>query len=274
VFVDVGVDGNIDTGLIEAAVTPRTKAILPVYLFGRLCNMTAIEASAEGHGLVVIEDAAQAHLAAASGRRAGSFGTGCFSFYATKNMMAGEGGMVTTDDPALAARLRRLRSHGEATRYSTIELGFNYRMTDIAAAIALAQLARLPELTAQRRANAAYLSRHLEGLVPPPPPADEAAMVWHQYTVRVPQGRDALAAWLAEHGIQTGTFYPTILPDQPFYKEQGYAGDFPVARQLAAEVLSLPVHPALSTSDLEQIVTAVNAWTTSHHQAQGATARG
>ncbi len=158
VFVDVREDGNIDPKLVEAAITPRTKALLPVHLYGRLCDMDALTDIASRHGLALIEDAAQAHGAEVGGRRAGSFGTGCFSFYATKNMTSGEGGMVTTDDAALAARLRRLRSHGESERYSSTELGFNYRLTDIAAAIGLAQLKRLDAFTQQRRLNAVYLS--------------------------------------------------------------------------------------------------------------------
>ncbi|HLF80084.1 MAG TPA: DegT/DnrJ/EryC1/StrS family aminotransferase, partial [Dehalococcoidia bacterium] len=147
VFVDVGEDGNIDAARIEAAITSRTKALLPVHIFGRLCDMPALTAIAQRRNLALIEDAAQAHGAQAYGGRAGSFGTGCFSFYATKNMTTGEGGIVTTNDPALATRLRRLRSHGESERYSSTELGYNYRLTDIAAAIGLVQLKRLQDFT-------------------------------------------------------------------------------------------------------------------------------
>lgn len=261
VFVDVREDGTLDPERIEAAITKRTRAILPVHLYGRLCDMPAICDLAARHGLAVIEDAAQAHAAELGGRRAGSFGTGCFSFYATKNMTSGEGGMVTTDDPELAQRLRRLRSHGESERYQTSELGFNYRLTDIAAAIALAQLQRLPEFTERRRANAAHLSQGLRGVSPPPPPADPRAHVWHLYTVRVEDGREALAARLREQGIEAGIYYPTPLPDQPLYRRLGYdSARLPVARRLARQVLSLPVHPALSSADLEAIVAAVNSW--------------
>lgn len=260
VFVDVMEDGNIDVSQIEVAITSRTRAIMPVHLYGRLADMTAIEAIARKHGLVVIEDAAQAHLATRDGRRrAGSFGTGCFSFYATKNMAAGEGGMITTNDAALAARMRRIRHHGQSETYSSVELGYNYRTTDLASAIALAQLHRLPDLTAQRRANAAFLTQHLRGITPPPAPSDES-MVWHQYTVRVEEGRDELAAYLREREIGTGLFYPYILPDHPLYRDRGFRGDWPMARRLTREVLSLPVHPGLTRSDLEQVVEAVNAW--------------
>lgn len=200
VFVDIADDANIDASLIEAAISPRTKAIMPVYLYGRLADMAAIGDIAARHGLAVIEDAAQAHGASTDGRFAGGFGTGCFSFYATKNMMSGEGGMITTNDAELAARMRRIRSHGESERYNSTELGFNYRMTDITSAIALAQLTKLPEYTAARRRNAAYLTQHLKGVVTPPEPADPESCVWHLYTVRVPSGRDELIASLQAAG--------------------------------------------------------------------------
>jgi dTDP-4-amino-4,6-dideoxygalactose transaminase len=260
-FVDAGEDGNIDASLIEAAITPRTRAILPVHLYGRLCDMPAIAAVADRHGLAVIEDAAQAHGAALAGRPAGSWGTACFSFYATKNLAAGEGGMVTTNDAEITARLRRLRSHGESERYTSTEVGFNYRLTDVVAAIALAQARRLPELNQARRGNAAYLSAHLRGVVTPPPPVEAAAHVWHQYTLRVPNGRDELAGWLRERDIEAMVYYPHTLPSQPLYRGLGYDdAALPVARRLAAQVLSVPVHPGLSPEDLERIVEAVNGW--------------
>jgi len=264
VFVDVRDDGNIDPSLIEAAITRRTRAVLPVHLFGRLCDMEAIEAICRDHGLALVEDAAQAHGAGCRGRRAGSFGTGCFSFYATKNMTSGEGGMVTTNDAELAAKLRLLRSHGETRRYSSAVLGYNYRMSEIASAIALAQLRKLAWFNEQRAANARYLSERLRGVLPPPPAA-EAVSVWHLYTVRVPAGpeggRDSLAAFLRERGIETGVYYPTPVPDQPLYRGLGYSdATCPVARRLASEVLSLPVHPGLSQADLDAIISAVNDW--------------
>ncbi len=263
IFVDAGEDGNIDASLIEAAMTPRTKAILPVDLYGRLCDMARIEAIARDRGLALIEDAAQAHGAEACGRRSGSFGTGCFSFYATKNMTAGEGGMITTNDEALAAKMRLLRSHGEESRYSSSILGFNYRLTEVASAIALAQLGKLAGFNARRASNAQYLARNLRGLTLPEAPSD-GSMVWHLYTVRVAHDRDGLAAWLAARGIQTGVYYPTPVPDQPLYRDLGFDGSTsPNARRLSREVLSLPVHAGLSQGDLETIVTAVNEWTAS-----------
>jgi dTDP-4-amino-4,6-dideoxygalactose transaminase len=264
VFVDVKDDGNIDESQIGTAVTPRTKAVLPVYLFGRMGDVGAMADVARRHGLALIEDAAQAHGAVRDGRKAGGTGTGCFSFYATKNMTSGEGGMVTTNDAAVAERLRLLRSHGEESRYSSSVLGFNYRITEFAAALALTQLDRLAGFNARRRENAVYLSERLRGLMLPPCPEDEG-MVWHLYTVRAPQGRDALAAHLAERGIQTGVYYPFPIPDQPLYRGLGYDGSsVPNARRLAREVLSLPVHPGLSREDLDTVVAAVNEWTAAH----------
>jgi dTDP-4-amino-4,6-dideoxygalactose transaminase len=273
VFVDVGADANIDPALIEAAITPRTKAILPVHLYGRLCAIEQIAALAQRRGLHLIEDACQAHGAARGGRRAGSFGIGCFSFYATKNLTAGEGGMLTTDDAALAARLRRLRNHGEDERFDSVELGYNYRLTDVAAAIAIAQLERLSAATARRRANAAYLSAHLRGVDLPPAPPTPESHVWHQYTVRVGAGRDDLAAWLREREIETGVYYPLPIPTQRLYRDRGYAAAPPLATRLAAEVLSLPVHPGLSQADLERIVSAVNEWTAARQGAVSSRAR-
>jgi perosamine synthetase len=264
VFVDVGDDANIDASLIEAAITPRTKAILPVHLFGKLCDMDAIASIAGEHGLTLIEDAAQAHGATACGRNAGAFGTGCFSFYATKNMTSGEGGIITTDDSALADRMRLIRSHGEASRYSSSVLGYNYRITEMGAALALAQLEKLPAFNRKRAENARYLSGRLRGLSLPPA-AFDGSSVWHLYTIRVARGRDALAAWLQERGIQASVYYPTPVPDQPLYRGLGYsATNCPKARRLSNEVLSLPVHPALTTADLDAIVAGVNEWTAGH----------
>jgi dTDP-4-amino-4,6-dideoxygalactose transaminase len=262
VFVDVCEDGNIDPSLVEAAITPRTKALLPVHLYGRLCAIEALADIARRHNLALIEDAAQAHGATLRGRSAGSFGTGCFSFYATKNVMSGEGGMLSTNDPALAERMRRLRHHGQAEAYKSIELGFNYRLTDLQAALGLAQLGRIAALTEQRRRNAAHLTQHLRGVEAPPAPEEDASMVWHQYTVRVRENRDGLLRWLRERDIEAAVYYPLLLPEQPLYRGLGYGADaYPVASRLTREVISLPVHPGLSQGDLDQIIEAVNAWT-------------
>ncbi len=264
VFVDVRADDfNIDSSLIEVKMTPRTRAILPVHLFGQVCDMAKIMSIANGHGLLVIEDAAQAHGATFDGKMAGSFGTGCFSFYATKNMTTGEGGMITTNDLAVIEKARLFRAHGESTRYLSESLGYNFRMTEMEAALGSAQLRALPERNEQRRANAAYLTEHLRGVIPPKEMPDRRH-VYHQYTIRVPSAdgssakRDALMAKLTKAGIETKVFYPVPLYRQPLYAKMGYGEPLPVSEQLSREVLSLPVHPALSRVDLETIVDAVN----------------
>jgi dTDP-4-amino-4,6-dideoxygalactose transaminase len=265
VFFDVRDDDfNIDPSLIEAAITPRTRAILPVHLYGQPCDMAAIEAIARKRGLLIVEDACQAHGASVDGRMAGSFGTGCFSFYATKNMTTGEGGMITMDDPAIAEKARRFRNHGESSsRYVSESLGYNFRMSDILAAIGLVQLEKLAGRNEQRRANAAFLSQRLRGVVVPREMPGRRH-VFHHYTVRVPSNdgtaaaRDSLAARLAEAGVETGVYYPLPVHRQPLYVGLGYRDELPVAERLSREVLSLPVHPGLSQDDLETIVRAVN----------------
>lgn len=264
VFVDVRDDDfNVDPSLIEAKITPQTRAVLPVHLYGQPCDMTAIASIARKHGLLVVEDAAQAHGATVDGKTVGSFGTGCFSFYATKNMTTGEGGMITTNDSAIADKARRYRSHGESSRYVSESLGYNFRMTEVLAAIGLTQLSRLPERNERRRANAAYLTEHLRGVITPNEMPGRHH-VYHQYTVRVPSpddasaARDALKAKLAESGVQTSVYYPLPVYRQPLYANLGYRDPLPVAERLSREVLSLPVHPALTPDDLKTIVDAVN----------------
>jgi dTDP-4-amino-4,6-dideoxygalactose transaminase len=261
VFVDVEVETfNINPALIEAAITPKTKAILPVHLYGYPCDMDAIMGIARRHNLVVIEDAAQAIGADYKGRRAGSFGTGCFSLYATKNVMCGEGGMITTNDDDLAQHSRMIRSHGMQRRYYHDMLGYNFRMSDLHAAIGLAQMDRLDEFTAQRRANAEYLNERITSVVTPKvrPGYNH---VWHQYTIRVDRGRDrdAAAKQLNDAGVGTGIFYPVPANKQAHLVKMGL-GDvsLPVAERLAKEVISLPVHPQLGQADLETIVAEVN----------------
>jgi dTDP-4-amino-4,6-dideoxygalactose transaminase len=260
VFVDIDpATFNIDPVQIEAAITPRTKAIMPVHLFGLPCDMKPIMALAQAHGLVVIEDACQAHGAEYHGKRAGSFGTGCFSFYPTKNMTSAEGGMITVgDDEQVAERCRVIRQHGMRRRYYHDELGFNFRMTDVHAAIGLAQLKKLEQFNKARVANACFLSDHLKGVTTPTVP-EGYRHVFHQYTIRVAGGRrDAVLEGLKERGIGTGVYYPVPVHKQRVYLERGYEERLPEAERAAEEVLSLPVHPGLSGADLETIVTAVN----------------
>jgi dTDP-4-amino-4,6-dideoxygalactose transaminase len=260
VLVDIEPDTfNLNPDLIEAQITPRTKAILPVHLYGYPCNMEAILDIARRHHLLVVEDAAQAIGAEFKGKRVGSFGVGCFSLYATKNVMSGEGGMITTNDDAVADKCRLLRNHGMPRRYYHEMLGYNSRLSDLHAAIGLAQLARLGEFTAKRRANAEYLNRHITGVVTPQVRAGYAH-VWHQYTVRVDRGRDrdAVVKRLNAAGVGTGIFYPIPAHWQGYVREIVGEVKLPVAEQMAREVISLPVHPQLSQADLELIVCEVN----------------
>lgn len=259
VFVDIDpVTFNLDPGQVECAITPQTKAILPVHLFGLPCDIGAILTVAQERGLSVIEDACQAHGAEYRGKRTGSFGTGCFSLYPTKNITSAEGGMITTDDANVAERCRILRQHGMRRRYYHDELGFNFRMTDVHAAIGLAQLRKLDRFNAARIANARFLNEHLRGVTSPTTPHDRRH-VFHQYTIRVPGGRrDGIAEGLKERGIGAEVYYPVPVHRQRVYVELGYLGDFPEAERAADEVLSLPVHPGLTSADLDLIVEAVN----------------
>jgi len=259
VFVDIDESSfNINPSLIEARITPRTRALLPVHLFGNPCDMEAIMAIAARHGLIVIEDAAQAHGASIQGRKVGSFGTGCFSFYPTKNMTTAEGGMVTTDDDQVAEKARLLRSHGMRKRYYHDFLGYNFRMTDLQAALGLAQLAKLEVFNEKRIANARYLTEHLRDVVITPQVRDGYRHVFHQYTIRVQKNRDQMVEQLKEQGIGTGIYYPLPVHRQAIYQNLGYTDRLPVAEKVSREVLSLPVHPALSQTDLEKIVEAVS----------------
>ena len=266
VFIDIDEDTfNIDPALINNAITSRTKAILPVHLYGLPCDMGPIMAIAEKHGLAVIEDACQAIGAEYHGQRVGSFGVGCFSLYATKNIMSGEGGIITTDDDAYARRCRLIRNHGMERRYVHECIGYNLRMSDLHAAIGLAQAARLDEFTEKRCQNAAYLNTHIIPYTPnrtliTPKVYDGYRHVWHQYTIRLPGcDRDAAARQLNEAGIGTGIFYPIPANKQRPLVELGYGEQpLPVSERLAREVISLPVHPALNQLDLEKIVTEVN----------------
>lgn len=260
VFVDIDpITYNISPDAIEQAITPRTKALMPVHIYGYPAAMDRIMALAEAHGLAVIEDACQAHLATFQGKPVGGFGTGCFSLYATKNMTTGEGGMVTTDDPAIAAAARLYRSHGQRERYVHVSLGDNLRMTDFQGALGLSQLERLPALNEQRRKNAAYLTSRLQGAVGTPVVQPGYQHVFHQYTIRTRGDRDQWANTLKERGIGTGVHYPIPIHQQPFFVEQGYGASLPVAEQAAREVLSLPVHPALSEADLAKVADEVLA---------------
>ncbi|MCW1966977.1 MAG: DegT/DnrJ/EryC1/StrS family aminotransferase [Anaerolineae bacterium] len=268
VFADVCPDSfNVDPVHLEELITPKTKAILLVHLYGHPVDMDSIQSFAHKHNLIIIEDACQAIGATYDGKPIGSFGTGCFSLYATKNIMSGEGGMITTNDDEVARRCRLIRAHGMERRYYHDMLGFNFRMSDLHAAIGLAQIARLNEITDQRNKNAAFLTATINNpkvitpriiLVRTGKPIQH---VWHQYTVRCINGlsREVALKHLTERGIGTGVFYPVPAHQQQHILDLGYGGvTLPVTEQLAREVFSLPVHPALSQEDLNQIVSAVN----------------
>ncbi len=260
VFVDIDYDSfNIDVNQIEAAITPKTKAIEPVSLYGLPANMPAIEEIANRHGLAVIEDACQAVGASINGRRSGSWGIGVFSLYATKNVTTAEGGILTTNDERTDDLIRLLRSQGMRQRYYHEILGYNYRMTDIQGAIGSAQMDKLDELTEQRRRNAAYYDANLRGVETPRVP-DGYRHVYHQYTIKLPPGmdRDAARARLLEQGIGSEVYYPVPVYRQQFYLEMGYNVSLPVTEEVTARCLSIPVHPALTQEELERVVEAVN----------------
>jgi perosamine synthetase len=259
VFVDVDeATFNIDVDQVEAAITPATRAILPVSLYGQPADMPAIAEIAERRGLALVEDAAQSHGAAIGERRSGSWGAGCFSFYPTKNMTTGEGGMVTTSDPAVADRARLLREHGMRVRYQHEMVGYNFRMTDIHASIGLAQLPKLPAYNARRRAIAARYDGELRGVVTPRVQPG-VTHVYHQYTIRVSR-RDAFVELLKERGVGTSIYYPIPVHRQKPFLELGYGDQrFPVSERLCGEVLSIPVHPSLTDDEIETVIAAVNA---------------
>lgn len=258
VFVDIDETSyNIDPSLIEDRITPRTKAILPVHLYGNPCDMGRIMNIASSHGLIVIEDACQAHGASINGKRVGSYGTGCFSFYPTKNITTGEGGMITTNDDGLAERARLIRHHGQSQLYRHEILGYNFRMTELQAALGLVQLEKLADWTRQRIENAAYLTENLVKVITPH--VNEGHVhVYHQYTVRVEGKRDEAIQKLAEGGVGARVYYPLPVHQQPVYRELGFTDSLPVSEKTSREVFSLPVHPALTKDELDKIVHEVS----------------
>ncbi len=250
---------NMDPAHVESLITPRTKAIMPVHLYGHIAAMDRFEAICKKHNLLLIEDSAQAHLASLNGRPTGAWGTlASFSFYPTKNMTAGEGGMVTTDSADMARMIRLLRNQGQEVIYQNEVVGFNNRMTDIHAAIGRVQLRKLPGWTATRQKNAAYLTEHLKGVVTPYI-APNTTHAFHQYTIRI-EGEDAakrdrFMSMIRERGIGCGVYYPTPIHRLPTFKLDL---DLPETEKVIKECVSIPVHPSLSKHDLEKIVTVVN----------------
>jgi perosamine synthetase len=278
VFVDIDPETyTLDPIQVEMALTRRTKAIIAVHLYGHPCDMKRLEQVAEAYSLVLIEDASQAHAATIDGRPVGSFGTGCFSFYATKNMTTGEGGMITTSEPAIAERIRLLRNHGQEARYYHIILGFNLRMTEMQAALGIAQIEKLEHFTQRRIANATYLTEQLKGTVQTPVVRPGYRHVYHQYAIRILSKRNECMTELSAKGIDTAIHYPLPIHQQPFYRRKSSLfrvlspgkrsavkggnpfAQLPATESAAQQVLSLPVHPALSQEDLSTIAREVVA---------------
>ncbi len=258
VFADIDPDTFcLDPASVAEHITERTVGIMPVHLYGHPADMPGLQALAERFGLQVFEDAAQAHGASLGGVPVGAFGSfAMFSLYPTKNMTAGEGGMVSVAAPEVERLLRLYRNQGMQRQYENEIVGFNARMTDLHAAIGRVQLTKIDAWTALRQENATFLSTHLEGVLTPTT-APDAVHVYHQYTVRVPDDRDGVARALREeHGIATGLFYPVPSHRLPSFHSDS---DLPVTERAAQECLSIPVHPSLSAADLERIANAVNA---------------
>ena len=259
-FADIEADYfTIDPEQILRQYTPHVRAIVPVHLFGQACDMEAISEIADRYGLIIIEDACQAHGAKINGRQIGSFGTACFSFYPTKNMTTGEGGMVITNDATIADHVRLLRNHGMRQRYLHEMVGYNLRMMDLQAAIGLVQLRKIDQWNRQRQANAMYLTERLQSIpnVITPKIRPGAEHVFHQYTVRVPN-RNEVARELQDNGIGTGIYYPLPIHRQQPFADHAYYSYLPTTEASAAEVLSLPIHPLLTTQQLDTIVDALS----------------
>lgn len=257
VFADISADDfTLDPASVEASITERTKAIMPVHLYGHPAKMDELRTIADSRSLLLFEDAAQAHGASLGGTPVGAFGEfAMFSLYPTKNMTSGEGGMVSCADATIERNIRLYRNQGMLQQYHNEVVGLNNRMTDIHAAIGRVQLTKVAAWTKARQENAAFLSANLEG-VTPPPIADGAVHVFHQYTVRVPEDRDGLAKALKEeYQVGSGMFYP--VPNHRLKPFQAPV-ELPETERAAKECLSLPVHPSLTQEDLERIVTAVN----------------
>ncbi len=258
VFVDIEPETFcLDPERVEAAITPRTRAILPVHLYGHPARMPELSDIASRRGLLLIEDACQAHGAQIAGRMVGSLGdSGVFSFYPTKHIAAGEGGLIATNDTRVADRARLLRNQGAAERYHYEILGYNYRLSDLHAAIGLAQLAKVDDFIADRRRNAGRLTGQLRGLKRITTPIERPLYrhVYHQYVIRVAGGRGDLPRQLEARGISTAVHYPLPLHRTPLYRQLGYADiQLPTAEMLANEVLSVPVHPGLAPADVDYI---------------------
>ena len=256
VFVDINPNTfTMDPEAVEAAITENTSAIMPVHLYGHPAEMDPLTEICTRKGLTLLEDAAQAHLATYKSQPVGTFGTAAFSFYPTKNMTSGEGGMIVTADDEIARKAKLLRNQGMEVRYQNEVVGFNNRMTDIHAAIGRVQLGKLRERTVRRQANASYLSENLS-FVTTPVKSSYVDHVFHQYTIKT-ENRDQLSDHLTQSNIGNGVYYPTPVHELPSFGKQI---DLPNTRTVAQQALSIPVHPLLDPAELERIVEVINAW--------------
>ncbi len=271
VFADISEeDFNLDPKEAEMKITGKTKAILPVDLYGQVYDYESFKKLAEKNNLMILEDACQAIGAEYKGVKAGNFGDiSAFSLYATKNIMSGEGGMITTNDEEIMEKSRRFRHHGqsEKTRYEYWDIGYNYRMTDISAAIGLVQLKKVDELNEKRRSNAEILTHGLAGIkgLILPKVMEKKRHVFHQYTIRITEefksSREKLMDFLKSHDIGSTIYYPKPLHMHPHFTKLGYKeGDFPVAERLAKQVLSLPVHPSLTEKEIGFIIDKIQEY--------------
>ena len=262
VFADIDAKTfNIDPADIKKAITPKTKALIPVHLFGLSAEMDEIMEMADKKNIPVIEDACQAHGAIYKGKKVGSIGScACYSFYPTKNMTTGEGGMITTNDEEVASKIKLLRDHGQKSRYEHVVIGYNYRMNDMSAAIGIEQLKKLESFNEKRITNATRFTEGLKGVKQVTSPFVPKGMrhVFHQYTIRAKK-RDGLKDYLNNEGIRCGVYYPRLVtenaPIKPFATRP-----MPVAEKATKDVLALPVHPGLSDEDIGRIVNGIAAF--------------
>lgn len=257
VFVDIDPETfNINPGAIEEKITNKTKAIMPVHLYGLPAHMPEIIKIAKKHNLFIIEDACQSPGASIDNKMVGSFGNmGCFSFYPTKNITTGEGGMITTNNPYLSKKLKLLRNHGMKERYKYILPGYNFRMTDLQASIGLVQIDKLGALNNKRIKNADFYKKNLKSVSFQKIP-DGYKHVFHQFTIRVPKQREKLQKKITAQGIQTVVYYPTPLHKINFFKGKKYI--LSESEKASNQVLSIPVHPLLSITDLEKVADTIN----------------
>lgn len=258
-------DFGIDTQSFIETISPRTRAVMPVHLYGQMCDLESLSSIAQERNIHIIEDAAQAFGASQNGVNAGTTGIGSFSLYATKNLTTGEGGVITTNDDAIADRLRIMRNQGMRQRYQYEMAGNNYRLTDLQAAVGIPQLSRYEANVTARSSNAKKLQDGLTGIngVIVPMEVPGRKHVWHQFTIRVTSEsgltREELSTKLAEAGIGSGIYYPRMVFDYESYRNHPRVkiGEYPVADRISKEVLSLPVHPHLNDDEINKIIDSV-----------------